>query len=137
MKFSELSKSRLSGCHMDLQILFKHVILEYDCMVVCGQRGEAEQNEAFAKGNSKLQYPNSKHNSLPSIAVDVVPYENGPDWSKLQSAHFAGYVKGIADQLLRIGTIKSKIRCGVDWDKDNDIDDTKFWDGGHFEIINT
>ena len=135
-RFSETSKARLTTCHRDLQMLFNHVILEYDCTVVCGQRNEADQNKAFKDGNSKVQYPNSKHNITPSLAVDVAPYElNHIDWGKLQSADFSGYVKGVADQLYRIGTISHRIRRGSDWDNDNDVDDTTFWDANHFEII--
>lgn len=133
--FSEISKERLRTCHRDLQTLFAHVIQDYDCSVICGTRGEEAQNKAFAEGNSKLQYPDSKHNSFPSLAADVVPHEKIIDWGKTQSAHFAGYVKGKADQLFTIGTISHRIRCGVDWDSDNDIDDTTFWDAAHFEII--
>ena len=135
-KFSEISKAKLRTCHRDLQILFEYVITEYDCTVVCGHRGEQEQNEAYENGYSQLQWPNSKHNSTPSKAVDVVPYEvTGLDWGKLQSAHFAGFVLGVASRLLQNNIIYHKIRCGVDWDGDNDIDDTKFWDSSHFEII--
>lgn len=127
---------RLLTCHRDLQTLFAHVIIDYDCSVICGERDRPHQTQAFNAGNSKVQYPNSKHNHHPSLAVDVAPYEvNHVDWSKLQSAHFAGYVKGVADQLLRIGTISHHIRCGVDWDSDNNIDDTTFWDACHFEIV--
>ena len=133
--FSEISKERLDTCHRDLRVLFAHVVIDYDCSVICGHREAKEQNEAFASGNSKIQWPDSKHNSIPSLAVDVAPHENVVDWGKLQSAHFAGYVKGIADQLFRIGTISHRIRCGVDWNSDNNVDDTTFWDGCHFEII--
>lgn len=136
IQFSEASKAKLATCHIDLQRLFNHVLLEYDCTVVYGYRGQQEQDEAFASGKSQKQWPNSKHNRIPSIAVDVGPYEKTHvDWGKLQSAHFAGYVKGIADQLYRIGTIHHRIKCGIDWDSDNDIDDTKFWDACHFELI--
>jgi peptidoglycan L-alanyl-D-glutamate endopeptidase CwlK len=133
--FSEISKERLKTCHRDLQILFAHVITDYDCSVICGHRSSQEQDEAFNSGHSKLQWPNSKHNSVPSLAVDVAPHENTIDWGKLQSAHFSGYVNGIADQLYRIGTISHKIRFGVDWNNDNNVDDTTFWDAHHFEII--
>ncbi len=134
--FSDQSKAKLKTCHGDLQNLFAHVIQDYDCSILCGERGETEQNKAFAEGNSKLQYPRSKHNSHPSLAVDVAPYEiNHVDWGKTQSAFFAGYVKGIADQLLRIGTISHRIKLGCDWDGDLDVDDTTFWDGAHFEIV--
>mgnify|MGYP001018327908 CR=1 FL=1 len=135
-KFSETSKLKLTTCHSDLQKLFNHVILERDCTIICGHRGEAEQNKAFSEGKSQKQFPGSKHNYTPSLAVDVAPYEKtGIDWGKLQNAEFAGYVRGVADQLYRIGTIKHRIRCGADWDGDYDVDDTKFWDSCHFELI--
>jgi peptidoglycan L-alanyl-D-glutamate endopeptidase CwlK len=127
---------RILTVHRDLLVLFKHVILDYDCSVICGYRGEEDQNKAFAEGNSQKKFPDSMHNYWPSLAIDVAPYEKTHvDWGKLQSAEFAGYVKGVADQLFRIGTITHRIRRGVDWDSDNDIDDTKFWDACHFEII--
>jgi peptidoglycan L-alanyl-D-glutamate endopeptidase CwlK len=135
-RFSETSKAKLNTCHRDLQTLFSHVVQDYNCTVICGERGEAEQNKAFAEGKSKLKFPQSKHNHHPSLAVDVAPYEgNHIDWGKLQSAFFAGYVKGKADQLFTIGVISHRIRFGIDWDGDNDIDDTTFWDACHFEII--
>jgi peptidoglycan L-alanyl-D-glutamate endopeptidase CwlK len=134
-KYSVISEERLKTCHRDLQILFRHVIQDYDNSILCGHRGEKDQNEAFAIGNSQVKFPNSKHNYIPSLAVDAVPYEGRADFDKTQSAYFAGQVMGIANQLFRIGTISHKIKCGIDWDNDNDINDTKFWDAGHFEII--
>ena len=134
--YSLASKKKLESCHPDLQTLFFYVILGYDNTIVCGHRGQLEQEEAFVNGYSQLQWPNSKHNQYPSNAVDAVPYEkNHLDWSKLQSSNFAGYVKGIADILFRMNIISHHIRCGLDWNNDNDVDDTKFWDGAHFEII--
>lgn len=134
--FSETSKEKLKTCHRDLQTLFAHVIQDYDCTIICGERNRADQEAAFNAGNSKLHYPQSKHNTHPSLAVDVAPYEiNHVDWGKIQSAFFAGYVKGKADQLFKIGVISHKIRCGVDWNSDNNVDDTTFWDGAHFEIV--
>jgi hypothetical protein len=73
---------------------------------------------------------------MPSLAVDLAPYEStGIDWGKTQSAYFAGRVMGLAEELFRQGIMKHRIRPGIDWDMDNDVDDTKFWDAGHFEII--
>jgi peptidoglycan L-alanyl-D-glutamate endopeptidase CwlK len=136
MSYSLASKNKLETCHPDLQTLFFYVSLNYENTIVCGHRGEAEQNEAFAAGNTKLKYPDSKHNSEPSMAVDAVPYEKtGLDWGKTQSAYFAGFVKATAEILFRMSIIGHRIRCGIDWDNDNDIDDTKFWDACHFEII--
>jgi peptidoglycan L-alanyl-D-glutamate endopeptidase CwlK len=135
--FSETSKQRLLTCHKDLQIIFAHVIIDYDCTIVCGHREKEDQDKAFAQGLSTKQYPNSKHNKIPSLAVDAAPYEKGTgvDWKPRQMAFFAGYVKGIADQLYRIGTISHRIRLGIDWDGDEDIDDEKFIDAPHFELV--
>jgi peptidoglycan L-alanyl-D-glutamate endopeptidase CwlK len=134
-KFSEISLQRLATCHRDLQTLFNHVIQDYNCSVVCGFRTKAEQDKAFADGLSKVQYPGT-HSTKPSIAVDVAPYEGTSiDWSKLQSAYFAGYVLGVADRLFRIGSITHRIRNGADWDMDHDVDDTTFWDACHFELV--
>ncbi|TSA51969.1 MAG: M15 family peptidase [Planctomycetaceae bacterium] len=134
--FSLTSKKRLESCHPDLQALFFYIILGYDCTIICGHRDRLEQEQAFVSGHSKLNWPDSKHNQYPSMAVDAAPYEkSGIDWGKLQSAHFAGYVKGTADILYRMSIIAHKVRCGLDWDQDNDIDDTRFWDACHFELI--
>ena len=135
--FSETSKQRLATCHRDLRTLFAHVIQDYDCTIVCGHRDQADQDKAFAEGKSTQKYPNSKHNHIPSLAVDAAPFEpkDGIDWKPRQMAFFAGYVKGIADRLYKIGVISHRIRLGIDWDSDNDIDDETFIDAPHFEIV--
>lgn len=75
------SLERLATCHPDLQRLVKEVVKEYDITVLEGHRGEKEQNEAFEKGNSKVRWPNGKHNKIPSEAVDIAPYPI--DWNNL------------------------------------------------------
>lgn len=136
-RFSETSKARLKTCHRDLQTLFAHVIQDYDCTIICGHRDKPEQDKAFAEGKSKLRYPNSKHNRIPSWAVDAAPYEPGQgiDWTPRQMAYFAGYVKAMADQMYRTSIISHKVRLGIDWDSDNDIDDETFIDAPHFELM--
>ncbi len=136
-RFSETSKARLKTCHRDLQTLFAHIIQDYDCTIICGHRDKPEQDKAYAEGKSKLKYPNSKHNRIPSWAVDAAPYEPGQgiDWKPRQMAYFAGYVQGVADRLYRIGVISHRIRKGIDWDSDHDIDDQTFIDAPHFELM--
>ena len=73
-EFGKTSKKRLATCHEDLQRLFNEVIKRVDCTVLCGHRGELEQNQAFKDGKSKVKYPDSKHNTFPSLAVDVGPW---------------------------------------------------------------
>jgi peptidoglycan LD-endopeptidase CwlK len=73
-KLGKTSLARLAECHPDLQRLIRAYEAEAprDFTVLCGFRGEAEQNAAFKSGASK--WPRSKHNSKPSRAVDIAPY---------------------------------------------------------------
>jgi len=126
--FSLASKTKLLTCHPELQRLFFEVIRHWDCQILEGHRGKEAQNEAFKKGNSKLQWPKGKHNKLPSLAVDVAPYPI--DWKDTQRfIYFAGFVLGVASQL------GIKLRYGGDWDRDTQMTDEKFRDLVHWEII--
>lgn len=130
--FSKRSKDRLATCHPELQLLFEEVVKVYDCSVLCGHRTEEEQNEAYESGNSQLQWPDGKHNSYPSNAVDVAPYISGVgiDWENTaQFYHFAGYVQGVAESM------GITIRCGCDWNMNRDVSDQTFDDLVHFEIL--
>jgi hypothetical protein len=53
-----------------------------DISVLCGFRDQKEQDEAFKNGASKKRWPDSMHNVLPSMAVDVVPYP--VDWGDMK-----------------------------------------------------
>lgn len=69
-----------------------------DLTVVCGHRGQAEQEKAFAEHKSTKHWPDSKHNTLPSNAVDVAPYPT--DWNDRESfALLAGYILAVANDL--------------------------------------
>jgi peptidoglycan L-alanyl-D-glutamate endopeptidase CwlK len=134
--FSEISKQRLSSCHRDLKTLFGNVIQDFDCTIVCGHRDKPDQDKAFAEGKSKLQYPQSKHNHIPSLAVDAAPFIDGKiNWTRDQLLFFAGYVKSRADQLFKIGVISHRLRIGADFSGDNDVTDEPFRDEPHFELI--
>ena len=50
------------------------VVEETDISIICGFRGESDQNSAYSTGMSKLRWPQSKHNTVPSLAVDAVPF---------------------------------------------------------------
>ena len=119
---------QLGSCHSDLQRLFNEVIKHYDCTILEGHRTEDRQNELYENGKSKVKFPNSKHNSFPSMAVDVVPYPI--DWDDTRRFYmFVGIVRGIASQL------GINIRCGADWDGDLEVKDQNFHDLPHFELI--
>lgn len=70
---NQTSIKKLNTCHPDLIRLASAVDLRYPIQVICGHRNLVEQNEAVARGNSKLMYPMSKHNKIPSRAMDIVP----------------------------------------------------------------
>lgn len=134
-KFSARSNANLNTCHEDLQILFRVVVEEFDCSIICGQRNEEAQSAAFAAGLSKLRFPESKHNASPkSKATDAVPYPI--DWHDRERFYFfAGYVLAIASEMYAAGKMKHRVRWGGDWDGDTDLKDQTFMDLPHFELI--
>jgi hypothetical protein len=132
-KFSDKSKEHLSTCHPDLQRLMNEVIKVIDVTIICGQRNQKDQDEAVRTGASKTPFPQSKHNSTPSMAVDLamnVPGKGIP-WEDMRYFFFMmGVVKAKADSL------GIKIRTGLDWNNDNIFDnDGNFVDADHVELI--
>ena len=126
--YSASSKRHLASCDERIQLVFNKVAEYYNCTIICGHRGKADQTLAVENGKSQVSWPNSKHNSKPSKAVDVMPYPI--DWFDYQrAAHFAGFVLGIA------ASMNIKMRWGGDWDKDGQLKDHKFLDYPHFELI--
>lgn len=111
---NENSKKRLSECHPDLQRLMLKINEYYPIQVICGHRGEADQNKAFQEKKSKLMYPMSKHNKIPSLAVDIVP---DPDfnpktinWNQIAAFKVMCFAVELAAEELKI-----KIRLGRDF----------------------
>lgn len=126
--YSSRSTKELATCDERLQLVFNEVIKRFDCSILKGHRKKEEQDEKYRLGLSKVQYPNSKHNFFPSLAVDVAPYP--VDWRDRERFHyFAGYVVGTA---ISLGV---RIRWGGDWDKDTQVKDNAFDDLPHFELI--
>lgn len=126
-RWSTTSKNRLEQCDERLQQLADAVLQIHDCSVLTGHRSENAQNQAYVEGYSTIQWPNSKHNSLPSLAIDLAPFPI--DWKNTKRFYyFAGIVMGVAKQM------GLSIRWGGDWDMDNDLDDSNFLDLVHFEI---
>ncbi len=86
--FSKRSKKNLLTCDEKLQMLINEVIKETDCSVICGYRGEEAQEKAFNEGRSRARFGQSKHNDMPSSAVDVVP--SPLDWDDLDAFNHLG-----------------------------------------------
>ena len=130
-KFGTASTERLATADPRLQKLFNEVIKTFDCTIIEGHRTKEKQNEYFEQGKSKLRWPEGKHCSYPSLAVDVAPYIGGkPSYNTNHCLYFAGYVMATANSL------GIKLRSGYDWDRDNEVvTDQSFNDGLHFEIV--
>lgn len=117
-KYSNSSKRRLATCHPDLQEIFNEAIKRHNVTILCGHRGEEEQNKAYKSGNSKLKYPKSKHNSYPSIAIDAGLYPI--DWNDIP--RWKEFAQSILDIAKEKGIpLKSG---GLSWG----------WDYPHFEL---
>ena len=127
-RFGRRSQANLATCHPDLQRVFEEVVKIFDCSILCGHRGEEAQNEAYHKGLSKLKFPESRHNTQPSVAVDAVPYPI--DWEdRERTTYFAGLVLGVAHGM------GITLRWGGDWDRDTEVADNRFDDLPHFELV--
>jgi len=77
--FGANSLGKLRTVDPQLQAVLNEAINHFDFSVIWGYRGRAAQNRAFMEGNSKVQWPDSRHNTFPARAVDIVPYPGGFD----------------------------------------------------------
>lgn len=126
--FSIKSHERLSTCHIDIQRLFERIVIIFDCTILQGHRNEEDQERYFKAGVTKVQWPNSKHNKKISEAIDAVPFPI--NWKDRERFHyFAGTVKGMAHMM------GIHIRWGGDWDNDTEVDDNRFDDLPHYELL--
>ena len=127
-KFSAISRERLETCDERLQRVFNEVVKHFNCSIIEGHRGQALQHLYFTQHKTKVDWPNGKHNSQPSKAVDAMPHPI--NWfNKERMCYFAGYVMATA---LSMGI---RLRWGKDWDGDTDLSDQTFNDGPHYEIV--
>lgn len=73
----------------------REVLLEVgrtmDVLVIAGYRSREEQDALKRDGQSLHGWPNSLHNRLPALAMDIAPYPAGED-SPERMAYLAGCV---------------------------------------------
>ena len=117
--FSQSSLKYLAECHPSLQKVAHEAIKTFDFKVICGHRGKAEQDKAYATGKSKVKFPGSKHNQKPAHAFDAVPVPL--DWNDIES--FKAMAKVMKAAAKKLGV---KMKWGGDF--------KSFFDGPHFEI---
>ena len=138
-EFGSSSRRRLATCHEVLQILAERVVKRRDCFVACGHRGEQEQNDAVRDGKSRTAFPFSKHNSKPSMAIDLCPWPeqwaSKPAFLQLRDIVMEEWKKMEAEGL----TQGFKLRWGGDWDGDGilveDDPDEGLIDKPHWELV--
>ena len=125
--FGSRSRAALVTTDRRLVAVMYSVIPWFDFSVLEGHRDEDAQNAAHDAGNSKKRWPDGKHNTLPSNAVDVAPYPI--DWEDRERfVYLAGAIMGAARAM------GIPLRWGGDWDMDTEVRDERFRDLGHFEL---
>jgi peptidoglycan L-alanyl-D-glutamate endopeptidase CwlK len=128
--YGDTSEARLATCHLDLQLLARAALKTspIDIAVLAGHRNQRDQDAAFARGTSKVQWPHGKHNRTPSEAIDLAPWPI--DWNDKRRFYLlAGHIRLIAIAL------RIPVRGGYDWDSDGDLNDQTFDDLVHWELV--
>lgn len=131
--FSDRSLDRLQTCHQDLILLMRSALLDpecpYDITVLEGHRNKEKQNQMVEEGKSQLGWPKSRHNSWPSMAVDVAPYVAGKvswDWGYYHP--LAAHIRSTWDRLQQDGATTGQytLEWGGTW--------TTLKDGPHYQL---
>lgn len=137
-KLSQRSLNKLAECEEDLQILMEEAIKEspYDFGITWGHRSPVKQNELYQQGRTNpgkiVTYVDgyekkSKHNYLPSLAVDIVAYVNSKvTWSPPIYLEIGTHIMEVAEKLFEENKIKNRIVWGGHWHK--------FKDWPHYQI---
>lgn len=95
-----------------------------------GYRNQRRQDHLYPEF-TKVKWPDGKHNSYPSLAVDLAPYPFPKDKTQLreQLAYIAGRGIEWANGRHMI------LRWGGDWNRNGLITDNNFDDLFHFEVL--
>lgn len=131
--FGSRSKGNLKNVHPLLIKVAEIALAEgaQDFTVICGHRDKAGQDAAVRAKTTKVSFPNSAHNQMPSCAIDVIPYPftNWEDpkmlagWKAISDAMFAAAKK-----------VGIEIRWGGDFNRDGNKTTNDNWDKPHFEL---
>lgn len=141
--FSRSSQEKLMTLHPDLQLILYKLIEMYDFTIIEGHRTQETQQQYYREGKSTLDgvHKKSKHQSFPSMAVDIMPYKHGTNAfedNEKERARFytmMGMLKAIAFRLKEDGVIEHSVRFGMDWDGDDTFRDQTFDDLPHVELV--
>ena len=127
--FGRASRTNLRTVEFQGQQLAHRVLKIKDHSILQGHRPEDEQNAAFDTGNSKLRWPDGKHNRLPSTAMDVQthPVPEREQELREEQLYLLGLYRGIGSEM------DMEVTTGADWDSNGEISDNGFDDFFHVE----
>jgi len=134
--FGRRSREHLNTCHPHLiavmEAAIKHTPIDFT--VLEGHRSTERQRRMFEEGRSTLDGVRnlSKHQSTPSIAVDVAPYPI--DWDSPVAVKRFFWLSGVI--FAHASMLSVKIRWGGNWNGRDIVDgEQRFHDLPHFELM--
>jgi peptidoglycan L-alanyl-D-glutamate endopeptidase CwlK len=133
--FGKASADRLASVAPALADVMREAIKTspVDFSITCGYRDAVEQTRACMEGKSKVPYPKSKHNCLPSLAVDVCPYVEGRGLVWGDHDLWGALSEHIFDTAARMGVT---LRWGGNWGHSFDATPPlSFIDKPHWELV--
>lgn len=138
--WGKASQAKRATCDDRLQRwgdrLLAHPELPYDLAWIEGHRDKATQDRYQREKRSKVRWPNSRHNTMPAMACDLVPIIGGKKtWAREPMERIARIGLAIWAEMVEAGEVTGTLRWGGDWDMDGDSEDERFFDGAHFEIL--
>ena len=119
--FGTKSRRCRDECEPALQCVLDKAIHGYDFSCIWGHRGEWDQTKAYLEGHSKVEWPNSNHNKVPSRAFDVIPYPAGFEASDEEFYLLATHILSAAAEL------GVPLKWGGHWNTFKDL--------AHFELM--
>lgn len=150
--FGTTSLKHLDSSDYRLRIICNDAIKILNFSVVSGHRTKEEQNALYPEF-TQVKWPDSKHNTNPSVAIDVAPFIppygviTGSPQNIEKIMELSGKSKAEAEAFVLksygrlVGVIQAvaakhyiEVRFGMDWDGDEDLLDQTFHDLGHVEL---
>ncbi len=137
--FGKSSREKLDTCDQGLVRVVEKVLSwgVMDFAVIEGFRSVKRQMELFKEGKTTIEglHKKGKHNILPSLAVDLLPFPTMLNdvniWNdRHRFTILAGLMFAAASEL------KIRVRWGGDWDGDGNHADQTFHDLPHWELLN-
>jgi peptidoglycan LD-endopeptidase CwlK len=153
-KLSERSTTNLALCNKVLVNCVHKVLPSCNVGVTFGHRNETEQHKLFVAGKSQLDWPDSKHNTMLSEAVDLVIYHPKYGYLYGDAAHLATIANAKGElvetvriwfymQYARLDTLMNvyaaeqgaTLRWGGKWSNPDDLIGNSLIDVFHWEIL--